>query len=153
MDFGNVAYANENVVLPGFANFSFSNSVILKTKGCQNLTFEFETLDSLPRENTAMAVILYNNVSDDLIHGYTGWFSSLTYKGAPKFPVSPRIGTLKVKVCRNNWKAGTGDSRTKFLKVSPGDYRVYFRGSYMNVETIKPFNITEASSIITFKTK
>ena len=109
--------AKENITLPGYANFTFENPVILKAKGCQNILLEYETEDSLPRENTAMAIYIDNGLPGDGIrYGQTAWFSKMTYEGARKIPyVWPRIGTLRLKVCRNNWTEGIGKDKVNQL--------------------------------------
>jgi hypothetical protein len=147
-----LVYAKENITLPGYANFTFENPVRLKAKGCQNILLEYETEDSLPRENTAMAIYIDNGIPGDGIrYGQTAWFSKMTYEGARKIPyVWPRIGTLKLKVCRNDWTEGIGKDKVKWLKVAPGNYELSFFGSTMNAETIKPYNKVETSTKITF---
>ena len=147
--------AKENITLPGYAKFSFKNPILLKNKGCQDVLLEYETEDSLPRENTAMAISIDNGVSGDGIgYGQAVWFSKLTYKGAQKINyVWPRIGTLKIKVCRHNWTEGTGKNKVKWLKVSAGNYDLSFFGSTINTETNKPNNIVKETFPITFISK
>ena len=147
--------AKENITLPGYAKFSFKNPILLKNKGCQDVLLEYETEDSLPRENTAMAISIDNGVSGDGIgYGQAVWFSKLTYKGAQKINyVWPRIGTLRLKVCRNNWTEGIGKDKVKWLKVAPGNYELSFFGSTMDTENIKPYNKVETSVNITFMSK
>ena len=147
--------AKENITLPGYAKFSFKNPILLKNKGCQDVLLEYETEDSLPRENTAMAISIDNGVSGDGIgYGQAVWFSKLTYKGAQKTNyVWPRIGTLKIKVCRHNWTEGTGKNKVKWLKVSAGNYDLSFFGSTINTETNKPNNIVKETFPITFISK
>ena len=144
--------AKENITLSGYANFTFENPVRLKAKGCQNISLEYKTEDSLPRENTVMAISIDNGVPGDGIgYGQAVWFSKMTYKGAPKIAyVSPRIGTLKLKVCRNNWTEGTGKNKVKWLKVIAGNYDLSFFGSTMNTENNEPYNIVRETFPITF---
>ena len=150
-----LVYAKEDIILPGYANFSFENPIRLKAKGCQNISLDYETEDSLPRENTAMAVSIDNGVPGDGIgYGQAVWFSKMTYKGAPKITyVWPRIGTLKLKICRNNWTEGTGKNKVKWLKVIEGNYDLSFFGSTMNTATNKPYNIVRKTIQITFISK
>jgi hypothetical protein len=150
-----VVSAQENITLPGYANFSFENPIRLNAKGCQNILLEYITEDSLPRENTAMAISIDNGVPGDGIgYGQAAWLSKMTYKGAPKIPyVWPRIGTLKLKVCRNNWTEGTGKNKVKWLKVIAGNYDLTFFGSTMNTETNTPYNIVRETFRITFVSK
>lgn len=147
--------AQENITLPGYANFTFENPVRLKAKGCQNVSLEYETEDSLPRENTVIAISIDNGVPGDGIgHGQAVWFSKMTYKGAQKIDyVWPRIGTLKLKVCPNNWTEGTGKNKNKWLKIIAGNYDLTFFGSTMNTETNKPYNIVRKIFPITFISK
>ena len=147
--------AKENITLPGYAKFSFKNPILLKNKGCQDVLLEYETEDSLPRENTAMAISIDNGVSGDGIgYGQAVWFSKLTYKGAQKINyVWPRIGTLEIQVCRHNWTEGTGKNKVKWLKVSAGNYDLSFFGSTINTETNKPNNIVKETFPITFISK
>ena len=147
--------AKENITLPGYANFSFENPIRLKAKGCQEILLEYETEDSLPRENTVMAISIDNGIPGDGIgYGQAVWFSKMTYKGAKKIPyVWPRIGTLKLKICRNNWTEGTGVNKVKWLKVIAGNYDLSFFGSTMNTDTIKPYNIVRETIPITFISK
>jgi hypothetical protein len=78
----------------------------------------------------------------------------MTYEGARKIPyVWPRIGTLRLKVCRNNWTEGTGKNKVKWFKVAPGNYELSFFGSTMDTENIKPYNKVETSANITFISK
>jgi hypothetical protein len=150
-----VVSAKENIALPGYANFSFENPIRLKAKGCQDILLEYVTEDSLPRENTVMAIAIDNGIPGDGIgYGQATWFSKMTYKGAPKISyVWPRIGTLKLKVCRNNWTQGTGKNKVKWLKVIAGNYDLSFFGSTMNTETNTPYNIVRETFPITFISK
>lgn len=147
------AASEEVVVLPGFAIFNYEKSVKLKAKGCQIILIQYETEDSLPRENTGMAVLIDNQKPNDgIAYAVTGWFSKLSYKNAPNaLFVWPRAGELGLKVCRNNWSDGTGTSKSNFLKVSPGKYEITFSGFYIDEVLGKRKNDILIKSYIIFR--
>lgn len=147
------ALAQEKIVLPGYATFTFESIVRLKAKGCTNIPISFETFDELERENTGMSVLLDNNKRNDGIgYGMVGWFSKLTYKGAPTIDFEwPRVGTLDLKVCRNNWTSGTGTSKTRFLKVKPATYEILFQGFYVDKEIGRPSKQELVTSKVTLR--
>ena len=147
------AFSQEIVKLPGFATFIYEGTFKLNKKGCQRIPIRYETEDSLPRENTGMAVLIDNKKPKDGIgYAMTGWFSNLTYQGAPEMAfVWPRAGQLELKVCRNNWTNGTAESKSKFLKVKPGKYEITFNGFYIDELIGKPRNEVVTKSYIFFK--
>jgi len=146
------AFSNEVVKLPGFATFDYESTFKLKKKGCQRIPIQYETEDSLPRENTGMAIVIDNKKANDGVgYAMTGWFSNLTYKGAPKAVyVWPRAGQLELKVCRNNWTSGTGENKSKFLQVKPGKYEITFKGFYIDELVGKPKGEVVIKSFIFF---
>jgi hypothetical protein len=58
--------------------------------------------------------------------------------GEDALPAMPRIGTLKIKLCRNAWIAGTGTNQQRYPAVNPGKYRLYFAGGFVDPETGGP---------------
>jgi hypothetical protein len=142
----------ETIAIPGFATFKYEKSVKLKRKGCQRIPFQYVTEDSLPRENTGMAVLIDNGVpKDGIAYALSGWFTKLTYEGAPKIDyVWPRIGTIDLKVCRRNWQSGEGSSINKFKKVKPGEYEITFTAFYIDEKMGKPKNELVLKSKIIF---
>lgn len=146
------AFSQEVVKVTGFATFSYEATLKLNKKGCQRIPIQYETEDLLPRENTGMAVLIDNKKPNDgIAYAMTGWFSNLTYQGAPKTDfVWPRAGQLELKVCRNNWTNGTGESKSKFLRVSPGKYEITFNGFYIDELTGKTKDKVVMKSYILF---
>ena len=141
------------VELPGFATFTYEGTFKLKKKGCQRIPIQYETVDLLPRVNTGMAVLIDNKVPNDGIgYAMTGWFTKLTYKGAPDIDyIWPRVGQLELKVCRNNWTDGTGESKSKFLRINPGKYEIAFKGFYIDEFIGKPRDEVVTKSSIVLK--
>jgi hypothetical protein len=122
------------VKIEGFANLTYEDSVRLNTARCQDLKFSYVTEDDLARENTVFLVQLVHK-SKKLIYGGAVWFSKFTSDGPDALPAMSRIGTLKIKVCRNSWSLGTGENKEKFPAVKPGTYRLYFAGGYVDPES------------------
>lgn len=147
------ANSQEVIVLPGFATLNYENTLSLKKKGCQKIPIQYETNDLLPRENTGMAVLIDNKLPNDGIrYASTGWFTKLTYKGAPNMEyVWPRAGQLDLKVCRYNWTDGTGKSKSKYLRVKPGKYEITFMGFYIDELLGKPRDEVVVKSNIVFE--
>jgi hypothetical protein len=127
------AYAAD-VTIEGFASLTYEDPVKLKTTGCQDIKFSYVTDDNLARENTVFLVQLVHK-SKKIIYGGAVWFSTFTSKGPDALPSMSRIGTLKIKICRNAWTMGTGASKEKLPAVVPGTYRLYFAGGYVDPET------------------
>jgi hypothetical protein len=127
------AHAAE-VTIEGFATLTYQDQVKLKVSGCQDLRFSYTTEEDLARENTVFLVQLVHK-SKKQIYGGAVWFSEFTSKGPDALPSMSRIGTLKIKVCRNSWVMGAGALKEKFPAVSPGSYRLYFAGGYVDPET------------------
>ena len=124
----------DDVTIPGFATINYSNVVKLKTKGCQELKFSYVTDENLALENTVFLVQLVHK-SKKIVYGGAAWFSTFTSKGPEALPSMPRIGSLKIKICRNSWVMGTGSNQQKYPAVNPGTYRLYFAGGYVDPET------------------
>jgi hypothetical protein len=127
----------DDVTIPGFAVLSYSKIIKLKAKGCQEMKFEYTTEENLPRENTVFLVQLVHKTKK-IVYGGTAWFSTFTYMGEDSLPAMPRIGTLKMKLCRNGWIAGSGPNQQKYPAVNPGKYRLYFVGGFVDPETGGP---------------
>jgi len=147
------AFSQEIVKLPGFATFIYEGTIKLNKKGCQRIPIQYETEDSLPRENTGIAILIDNKIpKDGIAYAMTGWFTKLTYKGAPDYGYDwPRAGQLELKVCRNKWTDGTGESKSKFLQVKPGKYEITYTGFYIDEFAGKPMNEVVMKSKIVFK--
>jgi len=124
----------EDVTIPGFAKINYSKVVRLKTKGCQELKFSYVTDENLALENTAFIVQLAHK-SKKIVYGGAAWFSTFTSQGPDALPSMPRIGSLKIKICRNSWVMGMGSNQQKYPAVNPGTYRLYFAGGYVDPET------------------
>ena len=124
----------ENITIPGFAEISYDNVTKLKTKGCQELKFSYVTDDNLARENTVFLVQLVHK-SKKIVYGGAVWFSTFTSRGSDALPAMPRIGVLKIKICRNAWIAGAGANQQKYPAVNPGTYRLYFAGGFVDPDT------------------
>ena len=123
-----------DVTIEGFATLTYQDPIKLKASGCQELRFSYITEDDLARENTVFLVQLVHK-SKKLIYGGAVWFSEITSRGPDALPSMSRIGILKLKVCRNSWVMGTGALKEKFPAVTPGSYRLYFAGGYVDPET------------------
>lgn len=123
-----------DVTIEGFANITYEDSVKLKKTGCQDLTFPYMTDDNLVRENTVFLVQLVHK-SKKIIYGSAVWFSKVTSKGIDALPSMSRIGTLKIKICRTAWTMGAGANKERLPAVTPGTYRLYFAGGYLDPET------------------
>lgn len=115
--------ATKTTVLPGFASLTYSNSIKLKSKGCQEIEFAYVVDESLPLENTVFIVQLIHKTKKQ-IYGYSYWFSDIsTTDGLPSMS---RIGTLPMKICRNNWVVKAKSETMRYLGVKPGSYKLYF---------------------------
>jgi hypothetical protein len=124
----------EKITIPGFTEISYDNLVKLKSKGCQELKFSYVTDDNLARENTVFLVQLAHKTKK-IVYGGAAWFSTFTSKGPDALPAMPRIGVLKMKICRNSWIAGTGANQQRYPAVNPGTYRLYFAGGFVDPDT------------------
>lgn len=113
----------KTTVLPGFANLTYSNSIKLNSKGCQEIKFAYVVDENLPLVNTAFIVQLVHK-SKKIIYGYSYWFSDIST--TDELPSMSRIGTLPMKICRNNWEVKTKTETTKYIGVKPGSYKLYF---------------------------
>jgi hypothetical protein len=113
----------KTTVLPGFANLTYSDSIKLKSKGCQEINFSYVVDESLPLVNTAFIVQLVHKTKK-IMYGYSYWFSDIsTTDGLPSMS---RIGTIPMKICRNNWEVKAKTETTKYIGVKPGSYELYF---------------------------
>jgi len=121
--------ASTSTVLPGFAEINHPDSIKLKSKGCQEIKFEYIIDEDLQTKDSVYVIQLVHK-SKKIVYGGVAWFSELTYTG-DKFPSMSRIGVLPMKICRNNWvfKANTGS--TKYSAVKPGSYDFYFGYGYL----------------------
>ena len=124
----------DNASIEGFADISYQNPIKLKATGCQNLQFSYMTNDSLARENTVFLMQLVHK-SKKIVYGGAAWFSTLTSSGPDPLPSMPRIGKLKMKVCRNAWASSPEIKGISYQGVNPGQYRIYFVGGYVDPVT------------------
>lgn len=120
--------------IPGFATINYPNTVKLKKSGCQDLNFEYETDDSLSRENTVFLIQIIHT-SKKVIYGDGAWYSTLTSRGPEALMAMSRIGTVPMKVCRKPWLSGKGVNQVKVPGINPGTYRLYFAGVYVDPVT------------------
>jgi hypothetical protein len=118
------AYAGtRTTVLPGFANLTYPDSFKLKNKGCQEIKFSYVVDESLPLVNTVFIIQLVHKTKK-IMYGYSYWFSDIsTTDGLPSMS---RIGTIPMKICRNNWEVKAKNETTKYVGVKPGSYSLYF---------------------------
>lgn len=125
----NQAYGGtKNTVLPGFAELTYPDSIKLKKKGCQEIKFFYVVDENLPLVNTAFIIQLVHKTKK-IIYGYSYWFSDLSTSDG--LPSMSRIGTIPMKICRNNWEVKSKNATTKYVGVKPGLYDLYFAfGSY-----------------------
>jgi hypothetical protein len=122
------------VTIEGFVSITYEDPIKLKKTGCQELNFSYITEDALSRENTVFVVQLIHK-SKKIFYGGTAWFSKFTSNGPEALPAMPRIGNLKIKVCRTPWSLGSGANAMKVSAMKPGKYRIYFAGGYRDPET------------------
>lgn len=133
--FGNLQNANAaDVTIDGFSNITYEDTVKLKATGCQNIKFSYFTDDALARENTVFLVQLVHK-SKKIVYGGAAWFSTFTSMGPDALPSMSRIGTLSMKVCRSAWALGKGVNKQKYPAVTPGTYRLYFAGGFVDPES------------------
>ena len=138
-------YASE-VDLPGYAQFTYPDSVILKKSGCQRIGVSYKTYDELPREDTVFLIAITSK-KDKRSVGAAAWFSKLTYMGAGALPAMSRIGTLELKVCRKPWRfSSSADKLTPSVK--PGTYRIFFVGG--RIDPVSGQTMPDKEEIIRF---
>ena len=127
------AASAEETTIPGFATLTYPNVVKLKKTGCQEVPFQYVTDENLPRENTVffVAITPFNSKRP---FGYAAWFSTQTYKRTNALPPMARIGTLKLKVCRNSFMYSSNATK-KTPGIKPGTYQLYFNASYVDAQT------------------
>jgi hypothetical protein len=123
-----------DATIQGFVSITYDDPVKLKKTGCQELNFSYMTEDALARENTVFVIQLIHK-SKKILFGGTAWFSKFTSNGPEALPSMPRIGNLKIKVCRTPWLMGSGANAMKVSAIKPGKYRLYFAGGYVDPET------------------
>ena len=130
-----IPYANaDEVVIQGFATLDYPTKVKLRTSGCQTISISYVTDDNLARENSVFLVQLVHKSKKVFFSGAT-WFSNITSYGPDALPAMSRIGTLNLKICRKPWVMGTGPNKEKIPAVTPGLYRLYFAGGYVDADT------------------
>jgi hypothetical protein len=114
------------VELPGYATFDYPTSVKLKKTGCQIISVNYKTEESLSREDTVFLIAITPKENKRSV-GYAAWFSKLTYRGEQALPAMSRVGALQIKICRQPWKySSNADKLTP--PVKPGNYRIFFVG-------------------------
>ena len=125
----NQAYAGtKNMVLPGFADLTYPDSIKLKKKGCQEIKFSYVIDENLSLVNTAFIIQLVHKTKK-IMYGYGYWFSDVSTSDG--LPSMSRIGAIPMKICRNNWEVKSKNEITKYVGVKPGLYDLYFAfGSY-----------------------
>jgi hypothetical protein len=146
-----IAAVNAETIIPGYATVSHPSTVILKSKGCQNINFEYIVDEELPLENTLWLVQIVH-ATKNIIYGGNSWFSNLTYLGDEALPSLPRAGVRTAKVCRTTWVEGKGTNKVSVPGVKPGKYRLYFAGVMVDPTTGKKLGEkTEVFKSIIFK--
>lgn len=121
--------ASTSMVLPGFAEINYPNSIKLKAKGCQEIKFEYVIAEELQSKDSVYVIQLVHK-SKKIVYGGVAWFSELTYTGE-NFPSMSRIGVLPMKICRNNWVFKANSGATNYSAVKPGSYDFYFSYGYL----------------------
>lgn len=117
---------SSSIELPGYAKFEYPSSVKLKKKGCQSISINYKTEESLPREDTVFIIAITPKENKRSV-GYAAWFSKLTYRGEQALPAMSRVGAFQIQVCREPWKfSSNADKLTPAVK--PGIYRIFFVG-------------------------
>jgi hypothetical protein len=119
--------AQKTTILENFVQINYSDSIKLKSKGCQELKFNYIIDDNLPLEKTVFIIQLVHK-SKKIIYGYGFWFSDIDPDDG--LPSMSRIGTIPMKICRNNWQTKSDTGVTKYTGVKPGDYDLYFAYGY-----------------------
>jgi hypothetical protein len=116
------------MVLPGFADLTYPDSIKLKKKGCQEIKFSYVIDENLSLVNTAFIIQLVHKTKK-IMYGYGYWFSDVSTSDG--LPSMSRIGAIPMKICRNNWEVKSKNEITKYVGVKPGLYDLYFAfGSY-----------------------
>jgi hypothetical protein len=129
----NSSFADSKItVLPGFASIQHSDSIKLRSKGCQEIKFEY-IIDEELQSNDSVILIQLVHKSKKIVYGGVVWFSELTYTSS-NFPSMSRIGILPMKICRNSWLFKSNSESTKYTAVKPGLYDFYFSYGYLTLD-------------------
>jgi hypothetical protein len=118
--FGTPAVAGEKTLeIPNVATITYPSTVKLVPRGCQTIRFKYTAPDL--DENFGYMTWAISDPRDNQIAGH--WFNkgTIMIQAGPQYPTAKRLGTVKVKICRNKWSTRWDDN----LGAKRGTYEVW----------------------------
>lgn len=113
--------SSQTLTIENVATVTFPTSVKLVSRGCQTINVKY----TAPNLDATFGYIAFaiSNADDQQVGGFWLNKGSLLTGAGPQLPTAKRLGTVKVKVCRNNWASASDENKGIRKK---GTYEIWF---------------------------